>query len=945
MIARRLPGFAFEREPSMPRDILPRMDIALFVGFAATGPLHQPVAIEDEAQFRAVFGGDAPLVWDAEAGGTLYAYLAPAVRAFFRSGGARCWVVRVADPNTAAYNTYPILGLACARFDASGALVSVGAARIRARAHGRWSDDLRVSAALLSRPLPFTGNPLALSVDPAQVAAGDWLRLTFAASGSPIGEASEDRYVLMYAVEQLISPPSSPLDAVTTALPRRALWFAIHPPLPSPLPGGMVWLQDEDGGESSPIPATLTVSESGDCTLTLATLPSPRPMYGQFVRAEFGSARGWLVVEDVSEENEASSPLGRHLVLHVQGLWPLDSAPPVGGLTARAEVLTFQLLAREGMAYPVSVSDLGFDPSHPRYWGALPTDDQLYRARHANWRNQLPLEAFAQPQAGLWREVSDPRFPLAGLPTPEDEEVFFPLAIPTLPQTYLGVAPTTHDPIKRDGLFNFNRDLFLDGELKEFCVESVLEQANFLRYQHEPAYVPVGIHTLLELDEVTLVAIPDLAHRGWWKKPPLLEAPQQPDIPEEVTETCLPDETPSGFEECAPFVLAPPTLIATEPDETGSYMISWTGDLKSERYVVQEVIALAPKDAVVLYDGREQSITLYRRPHGDYFYRARAFAGDAASTWSNWTKVTVQPQERWQTIPARDYRPQTLLSVQQTLIQLCAARGDCLAVLALPEHYREDDTLLHAAGLRALFVPSRSGRAHTLLQGAGVNSLCYGEGRALTYAALYHPWLIVREASRDSVPRSMPPDGTASGMIAFRAIARGAWIAPANETLRGVVALKPPIRPEAWLDLQNAGVNLIRQEPRGFLPLSADTLATDEDADLRPINVRRLLILLQRLALQQGVQYVFEPNSDSFRRLIQRGFESLMQYLFMRGAFAGARPDTAYRVVVDATVNPPQSIDQGRLIVELRVAPSLPMTFMTVRLVQVGDRALQVQFR
>ena len=63
------------------------MDIAAFVGFAASGPLHIPVAVEDAAQFGAIFGDDAPLAWDFERGEQLYAYLGPAVRAFFRNVG------------------------------------------------------------------------------------------------------------------------------------------------------------------------------------------------------------------------------------------------------------------------------------------------------------------------------------------------------------------------------------------------------------------------------------------------------------------------------------------------------------------------------------------------------------------------------------------------------------------------------------------------------------------------------------------------------------------------------------------------------------------------------------------------------------------------------------------------------------------------------------------
>jgi len=120
--------------------------------------------------------------------------------------------------------------------------------------------------------------------------------------------------------------------------------------------------------------------------------------------------------------------------------------------------------------------------------------------------------------------------------------------------------------------------------------------------------------------------------------------------------------------------------------------------------------------------------------------------------------------------------------------------------------------------------------------------------------------------------------------------------------------------------------------------LNSDTLSAD--ADLRPINVRRLLILLRRLALRLGASYVFEPNSESFQRRVQRGFEAMLQYMYERGAFKGSSAETSYQVVTDSTVNTPSSMEQGRFVVELRVAPSLPMRFLTVRLVQSGDRTL-----
>src|SRR5260370_42202099 len=129
--SRRLPGFRFEVQPPPLTDVLPRMDVAVFVGFAASGPLHTPVPVEDVAQFTAIFGDDVPLAWDQQRGEIVYAYLAPAVRAFFRNGRPRCWVVRVAC--NARSNYFPIPGLAQVRLDDCRNIVEIWPAFATAR--------------------------------------------------------------------------------------------------------------------------------------------------------------------------------------------------------------------------------------------------------------------------------------------------------------------------------------------------------------------------------------------------------------------------------------------------------------------------------------------------------------------------------------------------------------------------------------------------------------------------------------------------------------------------------------------------------------------------------------------------------------------------------------------------------------------------------------------
>jgi phage tail sheath protein FI len=98
--------------------------------------------------------------------------------------------------------------------------------------------------------------------------------------------------------------------------------------------------------------------------------------------------------------------------------------------------------------------------------------------------------------------------------------------------------------------------------------------------------------------------------------------------------------------------------------------------------------------------------------------------------------------------------------------------------------------------------------------------------------------------------------------------------------------------------------------------------------------VRRLLILLRKIALRVGQRYVFEVNNDRFRQLVRMRFTRLLGQLAEAGAF------TAFRVVTAGGVNTDDDVAGGRLIVALQVAPSNPVEFVTVSLVRSGEGLL-----
>lgn len=976
---RRLPGFRFETQaPTLP-EVLPRMDIAVFVGFAASGPLQTPVVIETEQQFAAIFGEDAPLAWDVERGEQVYAYLGPAVRAFFRNGGKRCWVIRVARQtaretntlNQARNNFFPVPGLARAEFNSDGTIKTLTPAFARARSEGSWSDSIRVSSALLSQPLQASGSLIAngfdyellLARDPANVlAAGDLLRLDFAGNG----------FFAFMAVKSValapLSPPDSQFLSVTA---NRAVWVqslakasSLPPPdtaakaviftrellTSPPSQDGITAFETEFDAVLSPNQPTLLQNDKLSVKLLdcpLADAPQP----GSLVRIEVAGLQWWMTVEslDFTSGDEDGVPL-----ISGEAFRAIEVPNPLPAATPVCERLSFELWVRKAEEYSISLSDLGFAEAHERYWASLPTDEDLYRDFDSGRREE--------PATVLWRQVGDLfRFPLAGVHTAG--EVYFPLAMPALPENYLGPVVLPGNDRERDGLAEFDADLFLDQALLDVGTRTLAATADFLQYTSPQPRRLNGIHASFPIEEATIIAVPDAIHYRWFSQgreplgdpppslPPLrpewwhfLDCHPKVDAKPALSDCDPPEPSPSpikpvhepewgNFLNCSISIIQPPQLFALpNVSSDGNFTLHWESSPPIiAEYIIEEAANADFSDAQVIHSGSETSFTLFGRRSGDYFYRVRAVVGKDTSDWSNGIGVRVEESSRW-LLNKNNYSPDVLLAVQRSLLRMCAARGDLFTVLSLPEHYREDKAIEHANLLKApadLAPPTQN-----------VSPLTRGEVGVFSYGAIYHPWLIGRESLEDSTIR-VPPCGAATGSIAESALTRGAWIAPANRPLRSVMALQPNILPERHLDIQEARVNLVRQEPRGFLVLDADTLSDDED--LRPINVRRLLILLRRQALRVGATYIFEPNSAAFRRSVDRGFTEMLDGMFERGAFAGNTAATSYQVVTDDSLNTPQSVDLGRFIIELRVAPSLPLTFLTIRLVQTNDRTVATE--
>jgi phage tail sheath protein FI len=200
------------------------------------------------------------------------------------------------------------------------------------------------------------------------------------------------------------------------------------------------------------------------------------------------------------------------------------------------------------------------------------------------------------------------------------------------------------------------------------------------------------------------------------------------------------------------------------------------------------------------------------------------------------------------------------------------------------------------------------------------------------YAAMYYPWIKVFDPT-SGTNRHVPPSGHLAGIWARNDNSRGVHKAPANEVIRGAVALETQITKAEQELLNPIGVNCIRAFPgRGIRVWGARTLSSDPA--WRYLNVRRLFNYLEESILNGTQWVVFEPNDDALWARIRRTISAFLVNEWRKGALFGLTPDEAFYVKCDRETNPAEGIDAGQVVCEVGIAPVKPAEFVIFRLSQ-----------
>jgi hypothetical protein len=568
--------------------------------------------------------------------------------------------------------------------------------------------------------------------------------------------------------------------------------------------------------------------------------------------------------------------------------------------------LRLMLRSEKGGAATVS-GPYGTHPEDPDSWWAELDDDAFY----------ADAAAVAGPRGWLAPEGAPADWNIGGLTDFWSEPV--------------GADPEPRTPLERDGLSRFDAELFLDPALAKLSITALADTASRMR---DIDGVPLfGIHGAFavpggaDFAEPSMILVPDAVQPGWTARAPepLMPAAntpgETPAIWRDHAGSCaVPDEGPgmtapdaARFLDCTTRLLAAPLFQPlASPQPAGEVDLAWSASEPGAVYVLEEAGRADFTGAEEIWRGEERTHRLRIEREGAYYFRVRAELGGNVSAPS--TLSFLVQESAWQPVAPADYNPEPLLAVRLALLRICAAIGDQFALLSLPRHYRPSDAAAHVAAL--------------------AERLPEGEARALRYGALFHPWLVSPVGSVvDPAYVEVPPEGALAGTFALRARQRGAWVAPANIPLEDIVALAPALADREREEIARARVNLVRRVPRGFV--ASDAMTLSREPDWGEINVRRLMSLLRRVCVRQGAPFVFESNDDLTRRAVERSFGHMLDDLVRRGAFTGKGKGDSYRLAVDASGGDRMN---GRLAIEIGVAPAQPLRFLTLLLAQAGAR-------
>jgi uncharacterized protein len=207
---------------------------------------------------------------------------------------------------------------------------------------------------------------------------------------------------------------------------------------------------------------------------------------------------------------------------------------------------------------------------------------------------------------------------------------------------------------------------------------------------------------------------------------------------------------------------------------------------------------------------------------------------------------------------------------------------------------------------------------------------------AQALAQLAWPWLRTRAAAADLPEGLEPPDGALAGLIAHEALGQGTFRSVAGDRsiplLRDVGGAEPV---PAWGLGDDSPDGQLAQRVCLFAAC-ADGWALQSDVTSSALDpwrfggASRLIGTILRAARAAGDTTVFEPNGPRLWTHLRGTIEDLLAGFWREGAFGGETVADAFDVRCDRSTMTQNDIDNGRLVVVVRVLPAMAIERITV---------------
>jgi len=256
-------------------------------------------------------------------------------------------------------------------------------------------------------------------------------------------------------------------------------------------------------------------------------------------------------------------------------------------------------------------------------------------------------------------------------------------------------------------------------------------------------------------------------------------------------------------------------------------------------------------------------------------------------------------------------------AVVNSLLQICTARADCMAIIDPPENLNPQEV-----------VDWHNGQGVWAGQHAAFNS---------SYAALYWPWVKIYDSyNRQYV--FTPPSGHALAVYAYNDRVGEAWYAPAGlnrgKVISGVdIEYDPTVGEQELMYGDGNAVNMIERFTKDGLVIWGQRTLQRIPTALDRVNVRRLLLYLRKVISTAVRALVFEPNDEvTWRRFGHLTVPFLQEVTERRGLYD-------FRVKCDETTNTPTVIDRNELHAQIFLKPVKAAEFIQVDLVVTSTGA------